>query len=259
MSRRETNDLGRSAMIFSPHPDDETLGCGGTVIRKLEQGATLHVVYLTDGAQSHVPLMPSAEIKAMRHLEALAACEELGIDASRVHFIDLPDGQLTEHSQEAIIKVSELIEMHRPEEVYVTYRDDASADHRAANSIIRKAAELKGSTLIVWEYPIWRWNSWPWLGLGRGAWRHPWAVTKAVWKGLPSLSLMIRCNCAVDVSKVLDRKLAALEMHRTQMVRMNGDKQWDVLSDYSDGRFLEMMFQPHEIFMRYAVPGNRRF
>jgi LmbE family N-acetylglucosaminyl deacetylase len=259
MRGRETDDLGRSAMVFSPHPDDETLGCGGTIIRKLEQGATLHIVYLTDGAQSHVPLMASEKVREMRHLEALDACGELGVSETHVHFIDLPDGQLAEHGQEATVKVRELLDAFRPEEIFVTHREEAPADHKAANSIVRQAAELSGSATIVWEYPIWRWNSWPWLGLGEGAWRHPWAITKAVWKGLPSLSLLTGCNSAVDINKVLDRKRAALEMHQSQMVRVNGDRRWDVLSDYSDGRFLEMMFQPHEVFRRYMIPGNRRF
>jgi hypothetical protein len=82
-------------------------------------------------------------------------------------------------------------------------------------------------------------------------------VAKAVSKGLSSLSLLTGCNCAVEVSQVLDRKRAALEMHRSQMIRINGDQNWDVLSDYSGGRFLEMLFQPHEAFRRYMIPGNR--
>jgi LmbE family N-acetylglucosaminyl deacetylase len=258
MSKRETNDLKRSALLFSPHPDDETLGCGGTVIRKLEQGATVHVAYLTDGALSHVPLMSSDEVREMRHQEALDACAELGVIESNVHFIDLPDGHLAEHGQAAVDRVSELLGRLRPEEVFVTHRDEAPADHRAANTFVRQAVEASGSATVVWEYPIWRWNSWPWIGLGDGAWRHPWAVAKAVSRGLPSLTLLTGCNCAVEIGQVLDRKRAALEMHRSQMVRINGDPSWDVLTDYSDGRFLEMLFQPHEPFRRYIIPGNRR-
>jgi LmbE family N-acetylglucosaminyl deacetylase len=258
MRGRETNDLKRSALVFSPHPDDETLGCGGTIIRKLEHGATVHVAYLTDGAQSHVPLMDSKVVKSMRHLEALDACGELGLSEAHVHFIDLPDGHLAEHGQEAVDNVRELLDTLGPEEVFVTHRDEAPADHRSANSFVRQAVEVSGSVTVIWEYPIWRWNSWPWLGLGEGSWHHPWAVAKAVSKGLSSLSLLTGCNCAVEVSQVLDRKRAALEMHRSQMVRINGDQNWDVLSDYSDGRFLEMLFQPHEAFRRYMIPGNRR-
>jgi len=259
MSGRERNDLGRSAMVFSPHPDDEALGCGGTIIRKLDQGAELHIVYLTDGAQSHVPLMASEQVREVRHEEALDACRALGVSETHIHFIDMPDDHLAEHSQKAIVRVRELLEMHRPEEVFVTHRDEAPADHRAANLIVREAVKLNGSVTIVWEYPIWRWNSWPWVGPGKGAWHHPWAVTKAVWNGWPSLSLLTGCNVAVDVSKVLDRKRSALEMYQSQMVRANGDQRWDVLSDCADGRFLEMMFQPHEAFKRYTIPGERRF
>ena len=258
MTGREVEDLGRSAIVFAPHPDDETLGCGGTILCKLEQGAKVQVVYLTDGAQSHVPLMPSDEVRAMRHNEALDACRELGVSESHVHFLDLPDSGLAEKDRIAIEKVRELLDIYGPEEVFVTHRDEEPRDHRAANSIVRQAVQLSGATTLVWEYPIWCWNRWPWLGFGKGAWRHPWAVTKSVWQGWPSLSLLTGCNCAVDVSAVLDEKRAALEMHRSQMTRINGDPRWDTLSDYADGRFLEMLFQPHEAFRRYVVPGDRR-
>ncbi len=41
------------AMVFSPHQDDETLGCGGMIARKREQGIPVVVTFLTDGRGSH--------------------------------------------------------------------------------------------------------------------------------------------------------------------------------------------------------------
>ena len=49
MTREE---LARPAVVLAPHPDDETLGCGGTLIRKARAGAPLKVVLMTDGARS---------------------------------------------------------------------------------------------------------------------------------------------------------------------------------------------------------------
>jgi LmbE family N-acetylglucosaminyl deacetylase len=40
-------------VVFSPHPDDETLGCGSTIIKKKRLGADVTIVFMTDGSKSH--------------------------------------------------------------------------------------------------------------------------------------------------------------------------------------------------------------
>ena len=50
----QTRELDRTsqrapAIVFAPHPDDETLGCGGTILKKRSLGAPVEVVFLTDG------------------------------------------------------------------------------------------------------------------------------------------------------------------------------------------------------------------
>ncbi len=55
----------RSALVFSPHPDDESLGCGGTIIKKKSLGARVKLVHMTDGsAANHDNLISSQELKA---------------------------------------------------------------------------------------------------------------------------------------------------------------------------------------------------
>ena len=53
----DENELKRSAIFFSPHQDDETLGCGGTIIRKKRMGAEVKIVFMTDGCNSHPHLI----------------------------------------------------------------------------------------------------------------------------------------------------------------------------------------------------------
>jgi glycosyltransferase involved in cell wall biosynthesis len=43
----------KSAMVFAPHQDDETFGCGGMIARKKEQGIPVAIAFLTDGRGSH--------------------------------------------------------------------------------------------------------------------------------------------------------------------------------------------------------------
>jgi LmbE family N-acetylglucosaminyl deacetylase len=252
MKGKCVNDLGRPAIVFAPHPDDETLGCGGTIVRKLAQGAKVEVVFLTDGSHSHDAL-PAKELARIRRAEALKACEVLGIDERRVSFLDLEDGLLAEQEAEALARIGPILKGSEAEEVFVTHREEPSADHAAANRVARRAVQEIGRPMTVWEYPIWYWDSWPWISFDQGSWRHPWAVTKAVCRGMPRLTLTA-LNSAVDVSQQLDVKRAALAQHRTQVTRYNGEASWTILGDLAQGRFLEMLFQPQELFLRYDIP-----
>ena len=53
MNGPETLCRPRAAMVFAPHPDDETLGCGGTVVKLRRAGVDVHIVFMTDGRHSH--------------------------------------------------------------------------------------------------------------------------------------------------------------------------------------------------------------
>jgi LmbE family N-acetylglucosaminyl deacetylase len=252
---KSIEELDRPAIVFAPHPDDETLGCGGTIVRKLAQGAEVEVVFITDGSRSH-DLIPSKELATLRRSEALNACSVLGVEERRVHFLDLGDGRLAEQEVTASVLVSAVLTGSKAEEVFVTHRSEPSTDHAAANRIVRKAALETGRALTLWEYPIWYWDVWPWMRFEKGTWRHPWAMTKAVSHGLPNLILPRGLNCFVDVSQQLGTKRAALEQHRSQMTRFNGDPKWTTLVDRAGGRFLDMLLQPQEFFLRYDVSAR---
>jgi len=86
------SELRRSALVFSPHPDDESLGCGGTIIKKRQAGATVKLVHMTDGAASHRHLMPPRELATRRKAEALSAARTLDVD--QIYFLDFADGAL---------------------------------------------------------------------------------------------------------------------------------------------------------------------
>lgn len=245
-------DLVLPAVVFAPHPDDETLGCGGTIIRKLAKGAKVEVVFFTDGSRSH-DLLPADELARLRRAEALNACRMLGIEEARLHFLGLEDGQLAEQEEKALALVGAILGGSEVRQVFVTHRNEPSPDHAAANRIVRKAARDTGRPMAVWEYPIWYWDRWPWIRLDNGSWRHPWAVTKAVGHGLPSLILPARFNCAIDVGEQLETKRAALAQHRTQMTRYNGDPSWRILGDVAGGRFLDLLLQPDELFLKHDL------
>src|SRR5262245_66408698 len=79
-------------MVISPHPDDETLGCGGTIRKHVVEGDIVHVELLTSGEKGGHDLS-AADIAAMREQEAMAAAAILG--GAHVECYRQPDGKLS--------------------------------------------------------------------------------------------------------------------------------------------------------------------
>ncbi len=88
----DARSLGRT-LVLAPHPDDESLGCGGTLALLRRAGFTVHVVFITDGTQSHPhsPSYPAERLRDLREAEALEALRELGVSATDTTFLRLPD------------------------------------------------------------------------------------------------------------------------------------------------------------------------
>lgn len=89
-------------LIFAPHPDDESIGCGGVIQKSLAAGAALHVCYFTSGDhnelsfvvyEKRVPLRQKAFLKlgAMRRREAAKAMEYFGLKQDQLTFLCYPD------------------------------------------------------------------------------------------------------------------------------------------------------------------------
>jgi LmbE family N-acetylglucosaminyl deacetylase len=231
------------AIVFSPHQDDETLGCGGTIVKKRRLGARVQMVYLTDGSGSP-PNLPAGEVKALREREARAACQQLGIEPENVTFCGFVDGGLTEAKDRAIERVAEYLREHLAEQVYIPYRQDRDPglDHVAAHEIVLSALREVGFKGAVYEYPIWYWRFWPQT-------RIPIRGQHGVWKTLPrsrpaNLRALAEFNACVEIEDVLEDKRIALEEHRSQMAALNSIR---------SGAFRRWFFGKREVFYRHAV------
>lgn len=241
----------RRAIVFSPHQDDETLGCGGTVAKKIAVGAALQVVFMTDGCRSHSHLMNESELRLVRRDEVLAATHALGIDGSDVVFLDFKDGTLSKKLDAAVDRVKALISEYKPEEVFVPYSRDGVADHMATHQIVTRALDALNVDVIVNEYPIWFWNHWPWVSISSGQ-KNRSSVLKNIYKtGLSNFRLVKYFRAPVYIGDVLEVKRAALNHYQSQMTRLVSTPAWKTLSDVSSGEFLECFLHDYEIFYRY--------
>jgi LmbE family N-acetylglucosaminyl deacetylase len=251
MSECEGSDLARSAIVFSPHPDDETLGCGGTIIRKKKAGADVKIVFMTDGSRSHKGLISENELKSIRTSEALAAAQMLGVEPHDVFFLEFKDGELDKNQDAATNKVTQIILRYPPNQIFLPYHKEAPQDHSITNQLVVSALKMCRLNATIYEYPIWFWYHWPWVSLPIGFHRETLSLLKHSLATGFGLSLLCDYRCSVYIGDVLNLKRAALNQHRSQMEKLIPDKNWQTLDSIANGEWLECFFQEYEFFRYY--------
>jgi N-acetylglucosamine malate deacetylase 1 len=200
-SRPYPMQIPKSALVVAPHPDDETLGCGGVLAKITRAGGTVYVLFVTDGSASHPghPVLSPVRLAALRRDEARAATGALGIKWHNVFFLDTPDGTLASldlaHTDEVVAKIADILTKTTAEVLLLTYRHDGSTDHEASIAIVQEALRLTGQQPQILEFPIW-------------AWRNPLMLIKPI--------LTSRLIWRVDISDVRALKKAALGAYISQ-------------------------------------------
>jgi LmbE family N-acetylglucosaminyl deacetylase len=244
-----TEEISRcSAIIFAPHQDDETLGCGGTIIKKRQSGAKVVCVFMTDGRTSHQSFISPDELTELRKREALGATAVLGVAPDDVHFLGFQDGKLGTFHQEAVARVSALIEHYRPHEVFAPYRDDGTPDHESTFRIVAEAVSATAHPVRLCEYPVWFWNQWPWVSLKLRPNREAFKSLRRSFDARFGRIAYANFGSRVFVGDVLRLKRKALEEHRSQMSVLQPNSSWPTLHDVSNGEFLQCFFHDIEVF-----------
>ena len=254
--------LTAPAVVVAPHFDDETLGCGGLIARKLDAGARVAVVHLSDGTASHRRFMDSTTLSARRRREAVAAGRVLGLDEDEFHVLDLPDGELARHRAAASQAVAAVVERIAATQVIVPHVGDGHDDHVAVTEIGREVAAAAPGAVELVEYPIWHWHQFPWVPLASPLRRRSWpasALHGDAWRRTVAGRFGRRFASSVthtlDIESVLEQKRAALACYETQTRREAGHDDWPTLGDVSNGAFLERLDGDREFF-RVTVLGK---
>lgn len=214
-------------LILAPHPDDESLGCGGLIADCQARGQPVYVVVLTDGAGSHPKsrAYPAARLTALRAEETRTAMAALGLPPERVEFVGLPDGHAPLHGRRFAATVQRLVAYAKARgigTICTTWGGDPHHDHQAAYRLGRAVAAAMQVKLFC--YPVWGWmlpaHAWVPAGPTRGA----------------------RLNIAEHVAA----KQQAIACHRSQTTAMISD---DPDAFRMSPEFLAIFAQPYEVFI----------
>jgi LmbE family N-acetylglucosaminyl deacetylase len=148
-------------LVVAPHPDDESLGCGGLVSLSAEAGSTFYIVFVTDGAASHrnSRAWPRARLAAQREQEACRALACLGIENAPRLFLRLPDANMPTPGElawrGAVAVVCGILQCFAPDLVILPWRRDPHCDHRASWLLAQHAVDQASLCPEVLEYAVW--------------------------------------------------------------------------------------------------------
>jgi LmbE family N-acetylglucosaminyl deacetylase len=143
-------DHGR-VLVLAPHPDDEVLGCGGALLRHVQQDDEVKVVVVTDGGFPVSPLQKTEDYRQIRMNESLQAAGVLGY--SHPVFLGYADRSL--HPDEKLIgDFMGLLKTYQPEILYLPGVSEIHPDHRAVYRAGTIAAQKCSLRLMLCYYEI---------------------------------------------------------------------------------------------------------
>jgi len=220
-------------IVFSPHPDDETLSCGGTIAKNVKEGNQVFVVFMTDGryalTEAGIMSYPDPlEMREIRRVEAFKALRKLGMRTENILFLDIEDKALKRHKKEAHDIVRKMLKDINPNQIYFPQEMEYHVDHVATNRIVKEAAKNLGLIPERYRYAI--------------AWKYPfnllmYTLGERAFYRFMSKILNSRLIC-IDISNYLPLKLDAIKEYKTTLLpfKLNKPFRFSHLSRFTENK-----------------------
>jgi LmbE family N-acetylglucosaminyl deacetylase len=146
-------------IVVAPHPDDESLACGGLLAEACRHGLRGKVIIVSDGVGSHPnsKAHPPDRLRSLRQEEATRAGAELGLKPEDMLFLGLPDRFVPSEGEEAERAIRAIADCAREigaRSLFVSWRHDPHCDHEASYQIAR-AVHRRLRELRLFEYVVW--------------------------------------------------------------------------------------------------------
>jgi LmbE family N-acetylglucosaminyl deacetylase len=223
--------LGRKILVIAAHPDDEVLGCGGTIARLGDSGAEVYIAFLADGVGSREASEREGgeSVKLLsRRQAALKASQILG--AKAVVFGDFPDNRMDTVSLLDIVQyIEKLIVRFLPDTVFTHHAGDLNIDHRLTNQAVltacRPSPGAQVNTILFFEIP-----------------------SSTEWQA-PNSDFAFLPNFFLETTKQMDRRQMALEAYAEEIRPWPHSRSFDALNHLSRWRGATVGVDAAEAFM----------
>lgn len=187
-----TGALPGPILVIAPHPDDEVLGCGGTIARLAAEGASVHIGIVTSGKP---PRFDPAQVAGVR-AETARAHEMLGV--AETHWLGLPAAALDQMAHGDVnAAIDDLVRRIRPATMLIPFLGDLHLDHQVVFRSCLVAARPRSAEapicLMAYE-----------------------TLSETNW-GAPGIDPQFSPNCFIDIGDYLDRKIEAFLEFESQV------------------------------------------
>lgn len=134
-------------LIFSPHPDDETIAAGGYIKAATSAGAKVWIVLVTDGNKHH--------LEKIRYNEFEKATGTLGVDFDHLIYLNYPDGLLKSENQSGVQEAfKKIILKVDPDIIFIPHPKDTHPDHATTGIDAEKVITSLKSKFQVFYYLV---------------------------------------------------------------------------------------------------------
>ena len=184
--------------VVAAHPDDEILGCGGTMARLLREGHEVKIAIVAEGLTSRNDKREDTKKDELHHLHGCAEAAAKKTGGAEVVFFQLPDNRLDTIPLLEITKLIEnLLQRWTPDVIYTHHPGDLNVDHEVVHRAVLTATRPVDSHSVREIYAFEIASSTEWA--------------------FQQLTPSFRANVFVDISATLDTKIAALECYDTEV------------------------------------------
>lgn len=188
----------KRVLVFAAHPDDEILGCGGTIARLTEMGSQVFVVTFCAGETGYSAPELKQTIAETRLAEAAACDRVLGI-TERVILGKPTQGVVND--RETYQQCVQLIRRYRPDVIFTHWHEDKHRDHRAISEITDEA-RWKASENVLAD-----------MG-------EPWYTPELYYYEV--LDLFVHPSLLVDITNTFSKKEEAMRTQQSQFAVLPG-------------------------------------
>jgi len=187
-----------NSLIIAAHPDDEVLGCGGTIARLTNEMKDVFVAILGEGITSRYNKREQADVSALETLRNSSKSVSKLLGVKELFLYNLPDNRFDTIPLLDIVKIIEaLIDKVKPSTVFTHHGGDLNIDH----SIIHRATLT--ATRPICGQPVKK--------------VYAYEVPSSTEWAFDQFSQVFRANVFIDIGTTLEKKIKAMELYESEV------------------------------------------